>query len=366
MALNLVGTVSLDGSGFSSGLKSIESGAARVGESLKGLALQAFGIYGIEQAIHKTIETADKLVETASRLGLSLEALQEFTFAARQSGSDVDQLTTFIEKLNQTRLDPKHLDVFQRFGISNPGQGDVSGILAQLSANVQSRNPQSFIGDLKEIGGKAAGAEINFLKSNLAELRAEAHRLGVVISAEDAVALHLMSDEMKILSDTILADLAPAIAKLIPLILKFVNAVRAFGTFAGEVEGQAGFKRLLSAFVHPFTVDEGLKKIIADAAKKSGTELTAANAATDAQMAAAIERAKHPQAFPDINPNVPEESRGKGGSIYSDSRLAIGGFLGATSNPLITINEKQLSTLQQIAANTAKTWSQPDEILPPL
>ncbi len=368
MALNLVGTVSLDGSGFESGLKSLEHGAARVGETLKGLALQAFGIYGIEQAISKTIETADKLVETASRLGMSLEALQEFTFAARQSGSDIEKLTTFIEKLNQTRLDPKFLGVYQRFGISNPGQGDVSGILAQLSANVQSRNPQSFSGDLKEIGGKASGTEINFLKSNLAALRQEAHFLGAVISTEDGVALHMLSDEFKVLADTALNNLATVLAKLVPLVLKGANALRAYGTALVEIEGQAGLKRILSAFLHPGTVDEGLKKIIQDANSKAKKDLADANAKTDKDMADAIERAKKPQPFPNITRDAAVEDRGAKNSIYSDSRLAIGGFLGATSNPLITINEKQLSTLQQIAANTAarNAYNTPDEILPPL
>src|SRR5690349_17359705 len=98
MGLNLTGTVSLDGSGFAAGLAQIEHGAHRVGETLKDLALSAFGIWGIEQAIHKTIETATKLDETAQRLGISLQALQELGFAARQSGSDIDSLTTFIEK----------------------------------------------------------------------------------------------------------------------------------------------------------------------------------------------------------------------------------------------------------------------------
>src|SRR5690349_2584864 len=120
MSLSLQASVSLDGSGFEAGLNKLEHGVEKVGETLKGLAVAAFGVYGIEQAIHKTIETADKLVDTSRRLGVSLEVLQELGYAARISGADIDTLTSFLEKLNSTRLDAKKFDSFAKLHITQP------------------------------------------------------------------------------------------------------------------------------------------------------------------------------------------------------------------------------------------------------
>jgi hypothetical protein len=123
MGLNLVGKVSLDGSGYEHGLKNLEHAVGHVTHTLKGLALEAFGIYGIEQAFQKTVEAAEKLVDTSRRLGVGIEALQEFGFAAKQNGADIEALTGFIEKLNATRINPKKFGSFAKLGITTPGKG---------------------------------------------------------------------------------------------------------------------------------------------------------------------------------------------------------------------------------------------------
>jgi len=97
MGLELRGSISLDGSGW-------ESGINKVTHSLKDLALEAAGIYTITQAITKTVELGEKLIDTSRRIGVSVEALQEFTFAARQNGSSIENLITFIERLNSARI----------------------------------------------------------------------------------------------------------------------------------------------------------------------------------------------------------------------------------------------------------------------
>src|SRR6202142_3383334 len=57
--LNLAATISLDGSGFERGMARIGASAA---SGIKNLIAGAVGVYALEAAFRKTIDTADELV----------------------------------------------------------------------------------------------------------------------------------------------------------------------------------------------------------------------------------------------------------------------------------------------------------------
>src|SRR6185312_11847101 len=92
--------IGLDGSGFERGLRKIGSDAAA---SVKNLAVQAFGIYAIEQAIAKTVETATDLVNESKRLSLTVEQLQLLRQAAKNGSVEMDTLATAFERLDVAR-----------------------------------------------------------------------------------------------------------------------------------------------------------------------------------------------------------------------------------------------------------------------
>jgi hypothetical protein len=81
----------------------------------------------------------------------------------------------------------------------------VGELIMKLNANVRNRSSQEVIGPLRDIGGKGAGALLPMLKDDLAEVREEAKKLGVVMKNEDAVLLKFLADEMKILSQVIVS-----------------------------------------------------------------------------------------------------------------------------------------------------------------
>jgi len=369
MALDLKATVSLDGSSFESGIKRIEGAVTHVGETLKSFALGAIGIYGIEQALHKTIDTADRLVDTANRLGISLTALQEFGFAARQNGADIESLTRFIEKLNQTRVDPKYAEFYQKLGVSNPMAGGVDDIVMQLNAYLRNHNPQEFAGSLRQVGGKGAGEMINFLTDNLDELRAAANALGIVISTKDLVTVKFLKDELQILADAIMADFVPVIASATKGILYAGNAIRSAFTLVMDAAKSINPKDIVSA-MNPFSnksVFDVITDSLADASLGAATQLALSNMKTDQLMADLEAKQKRREQFtglPDANGD-PTEARRKSAKIYSDELTKVGNFLGGTSNPLISINQQQLVVLRQIAENT-KDRAGSEDIFPPV
>jgi hypothetical protein len=369
MSLRLIGEVALDGSGFEAGLKKIEHSAERVGETLKGLALTAFGVYGIEQAIHKTVETAEKLVDTSRRLGVGLEALQEFGFAAKQNGADIDALTGFIEKLNSTRIDPKKFESFAKLGISQPDLSSlkVEDLIMKLSFNLRNRSAQEVIGPLREIGGRGAGQLLPMLKEDMEEVREEARKLGVVMKTEDAVMLKFLADEMTILSQVIVSALAPAIVFLEEKILRFVNVLKANGSFWGDLAGRLKPKDFVTMVAAPFLTkgeleSAGWKRIdeaIQHAGALSQTTLDELDDMTDKQIADLVKRQKEIErinAIPDFENVMGEgkEKRHGGTQVYTDSLLRVGNFLGSAQNPMVSIGHTHTRLLQAIAQNTAK------------
>ncbi len=368
MGLDLKGTVSLDGSGFEAGLKGIERGAERVGETLKGLALASLGVYGIEQAISKTIETATKFDELAQRLGISLQAIQEFGYAAKQSGSDIDALTNFIEKLNTSRIDPKKFGSFEKFGITQPDLANlpVEDLVMKISANVQKRNPQEFVGSLRDIGGKGAGQMINMLTDDLGELREAAHKAGAVMKDEDIIALKFLKDEMETLADVMVAQLAPALVYVMNVLIRFINTLKAdFGFWQSFLSGatQKDLRTALDAFMHPFSnptperqaaVDR-LRKLFVESGAKSETTLEELNDETDARFAKLLAN-RQKRAVPEFDiPDAKEpKDHNTSRQIATDSLLRVGNFLGSATNPMVSIAHSQLRVLQVIARNTGQ------------
>jgi hypothetical protein len=373
MGLKLIGEVALDGSGFESGLKKLERGAERVGETLKGLALAAVGVYGIENAIHKTVETAEKLVDTSRRLGVGLEALQEFGLAAKQNGADIDALTGFIEKLNSTRIDPKKFESFAKLGISQPDLSSlkVEDLIMKLSLNLRNRSAQEVIGPLRDIGGRGAGQLLPMLKEDLEEVREEARKLGVVMRSEDAVMLKFLADEMAILAQLIVANVAPAIVFLEEKFLRFVNVIKAIGTFAGSLVGGkagGGIAAIWDELTSPQLLNKrtpaqmkevfkNIKEGLSDSMDAFSLEYAEGDKRVDETMAELLRKQKEIEkinSIPSFEDVMGHEKRqkGSGKQVNSDSLLRVGNFLGSVNNPMISIAHTQTILLREIAQHT--------------
>ncbi len=237
MGLNLKGTVSLDGSGFEAGLKKLEGAAGTFSRSLKGLVVEAFGIYGIEQAMRKTVEAAKELVRQSERLGVSVESLQVLKRAAKDAGADLDSLATAFEKIDIARekalgggAEGAHL--MQRFGQLGINQDDLrSKTAAELFQGpmhdaATKMNPEVLGPILRDILGRGFGPMIPLLTTNFAQLREEMEKLGLVMKTETALGLKMMEDQFSLISEIIVTTLAPALL--------------AFGKWLLEIIGRKG------------------------------------------------------------------------------------------------------------------------------
>lgn len=79
--------------------KEIEASAKRMGVAL-GLAFTAAAtavVYAVKQAI----DNADKLNDISIRLGIGAEALSTYAYAAKQSGTDIESLSTGLTRFTK-------------------------------------------------------------------------------------------------------------------------------------------------------------------------------------------------------------------------------------------------------------------------
>ena len=108
MGLKLIGEVSLDGSGFLSGLDKLESQGAKAFGNLKSYIAGAFTAgagYALEDSLRKSMEAADKIQRIAETFGLSPELVQQWAYAAEMADTSLDSLTKAYKKFAAAKLD---------------------------------------------------------------------------------------------------------------------------------------------------------------------------------------------------------------------------------------------------------------------
>ena len=219
------------------------------------MVLQAVGIYAVEQAISKTVETAKELVNESKRLGLGVEQLQLLRQAAKDSGTDMEKLAGVFEKIDVARQKALSVTgegmqerrVFAALGINSNQlrtMGASQMLMGPMADLMRNRNPEQYAAAFKEVLGKGFGEVLPILKTNFGELSESMKKLGAIMDTETAVKLSHLKDEFELVSQVIISQLGPALVKLVEIlyqgILKLGSKVA--GVSAGVGAGTSGMK----------------------------------------------------------------------------------------------------------------------------
>jgi len=357
MGLNLQARVGLDGSGFEAGLMRLQRSVS----NFKTIAGTAFGVFGIQQAIQKTLEYADSMVDLANRIGVTTEAMQEFAFAAEQSGTSTDKFVRFAETLAKNRKTKEGDAALGQLGVANVGTTD--NLIMAIAQSVRGKSQASIINPLSAVGGRGAGEMINMLQGNLEELRKQANELGIVIDKQTLVSLKAANDQLKIFSKLLISTLAPAISMCIDMLVQLANQVRANITFWKVVAPkttasdwfQASFG-LLGMKPRPGSdAEKALNKVNAAMAEGGEASLTELETGQDriAKMKEALLKAQLAIESVNGNSGLGTGYKKTAGSIYSDSLVGAGNFLGSNLSGVQNVMNDQLNVLRQIERNTS-------------
>lgn len=203
-------------------------GAVGAGLSLAGLA----------GAIKGVTDDLDRLAKTSEKIGLPVEDLSALEHAAQQSGVEVGALETGLLRLNRSAADAvrsvrEPADAFATLGISvTDANGKLKGTgqLLEESADAfasMADGPEKSTLAMQLFG--RAGADLipmlNLGRAGLAEMRAEAERLGIVMDQEAAEAAERFNDNMDRLGKSLRSFAISATEDALPALAAITDAM---------------------------------------------------------------------------------------------------------------------------------------------
>ena len=184
----------------------------------------------------KTTETVNQMSDTAKQLGVCLEAMQKWEYAAKQLGSETQYLDRAFQKVNNLLGQIANGDdVSQELAKIGLTMGDLAGLDAE-QAFAKIRNAISGVEDAStrtalanQFFGDKLGTLLNpVLSASEEELQAwmdEAEKVGIV-SEEDAEITGALGNEIYALKQAFLSlrtELATALAPIITKIVEFLR-----------------------------------------------------------------------------------------------------------------------------------------------
>ena len=264
-SLNVI--LGMDAGDFNAAVRQVEGGinklaakfgfiagvAAEVGRQL----VQSLGnaLVGLAGMFRHAIDSADAMDELAQKLGLTVEALSQIQYAAHISGVPIETLTQGITKLSAALGDIAGGDTksdaartLQALGISameSTGQlKSMDVLLTELAdkfAGFKDTTEKTALA--VNLFGKSGAQLIPFLnqgRAGIAELRAEAERLGISLTDKGAKAAGAFNESMDKLTATMNAGFKKAMQEALPFLQQAVSWLiendRAFKFVKGAVD----------------------------------------------------------------------------------------------------------------------------------
>jgi hypothetical protein len=247
---SLMAMLGLDISPFKRNLLQAQADARHAGKEIK----DAFGdvmseklgsiasVAGIEELSRRTIEYGEKVFDTANRLGISTEAVQQWDYALRLNGSTLESGISFFERMATARVkamqgNEAEIDAFKRLGVSidDLKSKRLEDLGAQIAEVFRTGDAQRLIADLRTIGGRGAGELAAAFKSGLAEFLNKAPIID-----------NTVINELKGIADDAKGIMADFLKNMAPLVVGFYNGIRT--TLFGVATSFVALKEATSAW----------------------------------------------------------------------------------------------------------------------
>lgn len=213
-----------------------------------GIAAVAASMRAMLRGARNAIGVLDQLDDTAQKLGVSVEALQEYRFAFEQNGVSIQAMEMALQRLSR------------RMGeIANFGKGEAAGAFRELGISIQGADGRlkSVEDVLPEIADALAKVEdqtrrlslaqklfdsegvvmVNVLQQGsqaLEQLRARARDLGVVVDEEVVRRASEANDELAAMERIVDAQLNAALTDLAPVVVAIAAGFAEMAKFVGD------------------------------------------------------------------------------------------------------------------------------------
>lgn len=216
MGLSLIAKLGLDGKAFDTGLSRAQQRTRRFGSAIKGQLAAAFGTAAIGAMVKKSVDFADKVNDLARKTGVSTTKIQEFAFAAAQSGTTLETVANSFVKIQDAQGKAMigtltSVEAFQRLGFSmeEVQRMDAVTIFEKLARKFKEVKPTAQdVSDLFLIMGKSGKENFRLLTEGLEDMQRAAHELGAVMDKETVQQIADMKDEFAAFMQTMMPTFA--------------------------------------------------------------------------------------------------------------------------------------------------------------
>ncbi len=266
----------LNSGAVNQGIRSVKSEVNALGSHLKGALGGLVGVAAFEELARSTIEYGSKVNDLSLRLGISTDAVQQWDYALKQSGSSIEAAVPFFEKLGIARHEAlagneEMVAAFTKLGVSMSSlkSDRLEDIAAKIGKTVEIGDPQSLIASLREVGGKGAGQLIAAFRDGLTDMFKDAP----IISADNISELDKIGDKFATLKAEFMSGFAPAVTALFSVLNGTLTVLQGVltastGAFSGMLEKLTG-SDVVDAMRNPGKAAKGAIKGVGAFALKS-------------------------------------------------------------------------------------------------
>lgn len=233
------------------GLGGLAAGATALGVAVTAAAA------GVLKLTMDIAAQADEIAKHSTRIGVTVESYQELSHAMELSGGSIGEASSSIRRLSGNMLDASQgvstaVDAFAGLGIEAAtaagGLRSVDDVLADIADEFAGMEDGSLkTARAMELFGRSGAALIPLLNQGsegIAEMRQEAHDLGLVISDETAAAAEALNDDVTRLRGVAGGFAREIATELIPTLRDMANslidAVRGSQDLAGTIADLSG------------------------------------------------------------------------------------------------------------------------------
>lgn len=233
------------------GLGGLAAGATALGVAVTAAAA------GVLKLTMDIAAQADEIAKHSTRIGVTVESYQELSHAMELSGGSIGEASSAIRRLSGNMLDASQgvstaVDAFAGLGIETTtaagGLRSVDDVLADIADEFAAMEDGSLkTARAMELFGRSGAALIPLLNQGsegIAEMRQEAHDLGLVISDETAAAAEALNDDVTRLRGVAGGFAREIATELIPTLRDMANslldAVRGSQDLAGTIADLSG------------------------------------------------------------------------------------------------------------------------------
>lgn len=221
-----------------------------IAKSVGGVLAGAFTIGAVVNFGKELVDLGGQITDLSERTGISTDVIQELKYAADQTGTTIENVTSSIEKMgiNLSRGEKGTVAAVKDLGLSLESlwamrPEEAFSTIADEIAKIPDPMRQADLAT--QLLGKSAAEALPAMKAGIRELREEAHELGQVLSKEAVASLDEFGDKwakvmggLKVSAAEAVLDIGKAFSDL-PNILDTALAAGRLGLGPGGIGAAA-------------------------------------------------------------------------------------------------------------------------------